>query len=338
MLFRRPLTAALSGLALTIAATGPSQADDPLRVVTSFSILADMAKEIGGDAVEVTSLVGPGGDAHVFEPTPSDAKTMMGADILVINGLDFEGWLPRLVAAAEFSGTEIVASRGVTPRAWDAGEGDHDAETDADHDDHAHDDDHDHDPDHDGHDEAAHGDHHHGDFDPHAWQNLANGVIYAQNIAEALEAADPDNAALYRQRAEDYVARIEALDAEVRAAIEALPEDRRKVVTSHEAFGYFEDAYGITFLAPEGLSTDGEVSAAEIAAIISEIRAEDIGAFFIENIADNRVLEQIARETGASIGGSLFSDALSGPDGEAPTYLGMFRHNAETLTTALAAD
>lgn len=327
MLNRRTLLGAAAGVALHALSPYGALAAEPLKVVASFSILGDMVEEIGGEHVAVTTLVGPDGDAHVYEPTPADATSLAAADVLVVNGLDFETWLPRLIAASGFDGAEVVATTGVTPRAFeDHDEDDHDHEASEGGDDH----------DHDGHDhDHIAGHHHHGAYDPHAWQDLANGAVYARNIATALAAADPDNAAAYEANAAAYVASLEALDARVKAAFAAIPAERRKVVTSHDAFGYFGDAYGIAFIAPTGVSTEAEASAADVARIIDQIRAEDITAVFVENITNTRLIDQIAVETGATVGGGLFSDALSGPDGPAPTYLRMFEWNTGQLTKAL---
>lgn len=332
MLNRRTLLGAAAGVALYALSPLGAVAAEPLRVVASFSILGDMVQEIGKDHVAVTTLVGPDGDAHVYEPTPADAASIAAADLLVVNGLDFETWLPRLVAASGFNGAEVVATAGITPRAFeDHDEDDHDEAADG------HDDDHDHDEvaadDHD-HEEGGH-DHHHRSNDPHAWQSLANGVIYARNIATALAKADPDNAAAYEANAAAYIASLEALDAEVKAAFAAIPAERRKVVTSHDAFGYFGAAYGIEFIAPTGISTEAEASAADVARIIDQIKAEHIMAVFVENIANTKLIDQIASETDATVGGELYSDALSGPDGPAPTYVKMFEWNADQLTKAL---
>jgi zinc/manganese transport system substrate-binding protein len=327
MLNRRTLLGAVAGVALYALSPFGTLAAEPPKVVASFSILGDMVQEIGKEHVSVTTLVGPDGDAHVYEPTPADASNIAAADVLVVNGLDFETWLPRLVEASGFEGAEVVASTGVTPRAFeDDDEDDHDHEADADN--------HDHDEVAEDHDHEE-GHHHHGSNDPHAWQSLANGVIYARNIATALAAADPDNAAAYQANAAAYVAALEALDAEVKAAFAAIPAERRKVVTSHDAFGYFGAAYGVEFIAPTGISTEAEASAADVARIIDQIKAEHITAVFVENITNTKLIDQIAAETGATVGGELFSDALSGPDGPAPTYLKMFEWNTEQLTKAL---
>ena len=249
-----------------------------------------------------------------------------------MNGIAFEGWIDRLVEASDFDGTQIVATAGITPIAF---EDDHDDYDGHDHDAYAEGDhEHDHD-DHDHHDEAGHEGHDHGAFDPHAWQSLPNAIVYIDNIAAALAQADPANAAtFYRNRAE-FVAEIEALDAEIRATLEALPANRRTIVTSHDAFGYFAEEYGLTFLAPQGVSTEAEASARDVAELITQIRDQSIGAVFVESISDSRLLEQIASETDATIGGTLYSDALSGSDGPAATYLDMMRHNLAMLTDAL---
>ncbi|WP_279478966.1 metal ABC transporter substrate-binding protein [Aureimonas sp. SK2] len=322
MIHRRHLLGLAAGAAALLSLTG-AQAQEPLPVVASFSILADMTGRIGGDHVAVSTLVGPGGDAHVFEPTPADARTLGKAKLLVTNGLGFEGWLPRLVSTSGFKGETVEAATGVTPIPFEEGEHDEHAA----HDDHAHEGH--------AHESHDHGGHDHGPSDPHAWQDLANGRIYARNITDALKAADPANAADYERNGEAYIAEMEALDGQVRQQLGAIPAAQRKVVTSHDAFGYFGKAYGIQFIAPNGVSTESEASAADVARIIDQIRAEKIPAVFVENISDPRLVERIAAETGARIGGSLFSDSLSEPGGPAPTYLDMVRHNVSQLVEAL---
>ena len=314
---------AVSAIAL-LSAPGLAAAE-PIKVVASFSILADMTREIGGEAVEVQPLVGPDGDAHVFQPSPAHTRKLADADLVVMNGLGFEGWMPRLVEASGYAGKTVVASTGVVELKSEE------------HDEHEHEHGHAHDHDHDhGHEDAAsHEGHDHGPIDPHAWQDLSNGVVYARNIADGLAEADPANAEGYRQRAAAYVAEMQALDAEVKAELATIPQDRRKVVTSHDAFGYFARAYGVEFIAPEGVSTESEASAADVAAIISQIRAEGITGVFVESITNSRLIEQIARETDAHVGGTLYSDALSDASGPAPTYLDMFRNNTRKILDAL---
>lgn len=342
---RSCLVSSAAFTALSFAAPVASWADEPLPVVATFSVLGDMVARIGGEHIALTTLVGPDGDAHVYQPTPSAARDVAGAEVLVINGLEFEGWLERLAEAADFDGTLVVATTGITPLAFDEHD-DHDDEHD-DHDDHGDDhaedkdhDDHgdehaedDHDDDHDDHDD--HAGHDHGTFDPHAWHSLENAVIYANNIAAGLAQVDPEHAADYFTNRAAFVAELEALNTEVSAMMAALPEDKRTIVTSHDAFGYFADAYDLTFEAPQGLSTESEASAADVAALIEQIRDEGISAVFVESVTDNRLMEQIANETGAKIGGTLYTGALSAADGPASTYLDMIRHNATALSQAL---
>lgn len=296
---KRRIFLAFSSL-LAFAAASPAWSSEKLKVVASFSILADMVREVGGDHIEVTALVGPDGDAHAFDPSPADAKALAEAKLFVINGLGFEPWQKKLVEASSFLGPVVVASEGVAVRHIENGDEHHS------HEDH----------------EA---------FDPHAWQDLKNGIVYVKNIAAALAKADPAHAKDHEQRAQIYAAKLEALDASIRGRLAEIPEAKRKVITSHDAFGYFSAAYGVSFLAPEGLSTEAEPSAGEMARLITQIREQGIKAFFVENISDPRVIEMIASETGAAPGGSLYSDALSPPNGPAATYVAMFENNARLL-------
>jgi zinc/manganese transport system substrate-binding protein len=326
MITRRFLLASAAALGFT----APAFAEDKLKVVSTFSILSDIVANVGGDRVEVISLVGPDGDAHVYQPSPADAEAVAGASVIVANGLGFEGWMDRLVEASGTKAAIITASAGIKPIAFGEDAHGH-AEGEHDHD-HAEGEGHDHDH---AKEEAGHDDHDHGAFDPHAWQSVTNAALYVGNIERGLAAADPAGAETYKANAAAYLAELDALDAEIRAAVAALPEDRRTIVTSHDAFGYFAADYDLTFVAPQGVSTEAEASAQDVAALITQIKGEDIGAVFVENIADPRLLDQIASETGAAIGGTLYSDALSGPDGPAATYLTMMRHNLGQLTQAL---
>lgn len=348
---RALLHSATALVALSIAAPVAAQ-NGPTPVVATFSILGDMVERIGGDHVLVTTLVGRNGDAHVYQPTPAAARAVSDAEVLFVNGLEFEGWLDRLIDASDFDGTRVVATTGVDAIAYEEGEGHdhhHDGEEHAE-DDHEHEGhehaagEHDHDGEKHASNEHAHENeehaghhHHHGAYDPHAWQSLDAAVIYVDNITAALAQADPENAGDYYANRSDYVAEIEALDAEISEMIAGLPEDRRSVVTSHDAFQYFARDYGLIFLAPQGLSTESEASAQDVARLIKQMREENISAVFVENITDSRLLEQIARETGATIGGTLYPGALSAEDGPAATYLDMMRHNATTLTQALGS-
>jgi zinc/manganese transport system substrate-binding protein len=324
-------------MALLLGLPAGAHAADKIKAVASFSILGDMVKQVGGDRVEVTTLVGADGDAHVYEPTPADAKNLVASNILFVNGLGFEGWMDRLEKSSGFKGPVVVASKGVSPRTMVEAEGHHHGEE------HAKDEDHDHEEhakgeDHD-HDEHTKGEDHEEEevTDPHAWQSLANGKIYVANIRDGLIAADPDGKATYEANAAAYLDAINTEEAAVKDTLGKLPKDRRRIITSHDAFGYFGAAYGLEVVAPEGVSTESEASAKDVAKIIRQIKAEKIPAVFVENITDHRLLDQIARETGAKIGGTLYTDALSEPDGPAPTYLGMFRHNTEVLSQALSS-
>ncbi|WP_187970887.1 zinc ABC transporter substrate-binding protein AztC [Aquibium microcysteis] len=300
-------------LAVAIAATAlPAQAGERLDVVASFSIIGDFAREVGGDRVAVTTLVGPDSDAHVYEPRPADATALARADVVLVNGLMFEGFMQRLVEASGTAAAVAVLSDGADIL---------------------------HDP---------NGGHYHysggkavfhaAPDDPHAWQSVANARTYVGNVARAFCAADAAGCANYMSNAAAYVERLDALDREIRQAIEALPQDRRVAVVAHNAFRYFERDFGVAFLSPQGVSTESEASAADVASLIRDIREKRAAAVFAENIADSRLVERIADEAGLSIGGTLYSDALSPAGGPAPDYVGMMRHNVRTLASTLAAD
>lgn len=293
--------------ALTTLGPIATQAQDRIPVVATFSILGDFVREIGGDRIVLTVLVGPNGDAHVYTPTPADARRINQARLIVTNGLKFEGWITRLIRSSGTRAAVIEAAKGAATIVVD--------ETSPAHD---------------------HGDHSHaGDTDPHAWQSVANAKIYAANIRDALIAIDPAGDALYRANNLAYLAKLDVLDADIRDLVSAIPPERRKIVTSHDAFGYFGHAYGLKFLAPQGISTQAEVSAAGVARLIQQIRRDRIAAVFLENMSDARLAKRIAADTGATVGGTLYADALSGPDGPAGTYIAMMRHNARTIADAL---
>jgi len=283
--------------ALTLCLPLTLQAADKPQVVTSFSILADLTRAVGGEHIALSNLVGADADAHVFEPSPREARRLLEADLVIANGLGFEPWLERLLAGGEARGRRIDASAGVRPLLLDA-------------------------------DGARLP-------DPHAWQSLDNAGIYVRNIARALSELDPGHAAIYGERRDAYLARLSALRQEVAERLAGLPADRRKVVTSHDAFGYLAQATPLQFIAPQGVSGADEPSAAEVAALIRQLRSEGVRAVFVENIRDPRLVEQIAAEAGARVGGTLYSDALAS-EGPASSYLGMYRYNLEQLLKALA--
>lgn len=271
----------------------PLHAAERINVVASFSILGDFVRNVGGDRINLTTLVGPDSDVHVYTPAPADAKRIADAKLVIVNGFGLEGWLPRLVQSAGSKATVVTASAGITPLKSGAA------------------------------------------VDPHAWQSVPNAKIYVTDIAKALAAAAPDDADFFRAQEKAYLEKLETLDREVREAVAKIPPERRKVISTHDAFGYFSAEYGIQFIAPLGVSTETEPSARDIAAIIGQIKAQKTPAVFLENISDDRLIRRIAAETGARIGGTLISDGLTVEKGPAPTYIDMVRHNIKALTSAL---
>jgi zinc/manganese transport system substrate-binding protein len=290
-------------VALAVLAGAPASAQDKLPVVATFSILGDFVRNVGGDRVALEVLVGPNGDAHVYSPSPADAKKLAAAKAVFTNGLRLEGWIDRLVKAAGSRATVVIATKGIAP--IEAVE------------------------------RAGHK-HEHGP-DPHAWQSVANAKIYVANVRDGLIAVDAAGRDTYEKNARDYLARLDALEAEVKAQVARIAPERRRIITSHDAFGYFRAAYGVAFIAPQGVSTDAEASAKDVAKIIRQIRTQKIPAVFLENISDPRLLQRIADETGARIGGTLYSDALSDDKGPAASYIDMMRHNVKELAAALTS-
>ncbi len=314
---------ASAGTAFAQDASAPKSVDAPgpstrsaIPVVATFSILADLVAQVGGDAVAVTSLVPPGGDVHVFRPGPNHAKQIAAAALVVANGLDFEGWMARLVRSSGYRGPVAVASAGIEPLTLAGG--------------HAHGaDDHDHGRDH---GQAKGGLR---AVDPHAWQSVPNARRYVSNIADALCSARVEACPVFRENAARYSATLAQLDREIRDTLAAVPPERRKVVTSHAAFGYFAREYGVRFLAPVGASTDAEPSAAAVSRLIRLIRAEGVRAYFVEGLSDARLLARIRDETGGAEAGRLYADSLSAADGPAATYEAMMRFNARAIRAAL---
>jgi len=303
----------IAGFVALVISGGVSEAAGApkVKVVASFSILGDLVQQVGGDRVTVTTLVGPNGDAHVYQPTPAAAKAVGAAHLVVVNGLGFEGWMERLIKTSGFQGPVVVASQGVQPREMSP-------------------------QDKEPHGSGSH--HHHHQIDPHAWQSLSNVAIYVNNIARGLAAVDPPGAAAYQANAAAYQAKLQELDHWAQAEFAAIPPEKRRMITSHDALGYFGAAYGLTIIAALGVNTESEAAAGEIAKIIRLIRAEKISAVFLENVTDPRLMQQIARESGAALGGSLYSDALSEPSGPAPTFIDMFKHNLTQIVAAMRCD
>lgn len=297
-----------AGAALVLAqALQPSAmaADGPVPVVATFSVLADIALQVGGPAVQVSSLVAAGNDVHVFQPGPNHARTLAGARLVISNGLGFEGWIDRLVRSSGYRGPVVVASHGITPLPVDG---------------------HDH-----GRKSPAAGE------DPHAWQSVPNMKRYVENVTAGLCGVAASACDVFRANAARYSAMLDELDREIRTTLAVIPPAQRKVITSHDAFGYYAHEYQVRFLAPVGISTESEPSAASVGRLIRQIRKEKVGAFFVEGLSDPRLIERIREETGGARPGTLYSDGLSAPDGPASTYQAMMRYNTRAITAALSA-
>ncbi|MDR6676382.1 metal ABC transporter substrate-binding protein [Pseudomonas oryzihabitans] len=295
------------GAALLLAIAGQAQAAEPIKAVATFTVIADVVKQVGGDHVQVTSLVGPNGDPHAYEPTPADAQALKQADVVFMSGLHMEGWMDRLIKASGQARPPVILSEGIKTREM--------AEDEDGHDDH---------------------DHEHG-VDPHVWNNPLNVVVYTRNVVKALSQIDPADAAVYKANGDRYIAKLEALDRYAREQIAQVPKARRKVLTSHDAFGYFGDAYGVQFISPLGISTEAEASAQDVGKLIRQIKKEHVTTYFFENSNDPRLVQQIAKASGAQPGGELYVEALSPANGPAPTYADMFRYNVDTLVKAMKA-
>ncbi|MBX8486592.1 metal ABC transporter substrate-binding protein [Pseudomonas cichorii] len=283
--------------ALVLSAFASLAQAKPLEAVASFTVIADMVSNVGGERVHVTSLIGPNGDPHVYEPTPRDAQALKSADLTFVNGLHLEGWMDRLIKASGYKGQPVVVSDGIKTRYMSE-----DGKLIT---------------------------------DPHAWNSATNGVIYVRNIIAALKKADPEGASVYEANGQRYIVQLQELDLYARDQVQSVPESKRKILTSHDAFGYFGDAYGVTFLSPLGFSTESEASAADVAKLIRQIKSEHVTAYFFENSGDPRLVKQIADASGAQPGGELYVEALSPADGPAASYAQMFRYNVDKLTAAM---
>jgi zinc/manganese transport system substrate-binding protein len=291
---------ALSVLAASGLLTAHANAAEAIPVVASFSILGDLVQVVGGDRVNVTTLAGPDADAHEFTPSPAHAKAVLGARLLVVNGLSFEPWAQKLAKSAGYKGETVVASKGVKSRNM-----------------------------------AAEAGHAHAETDPHAWQNPQNVVLYVNNIAAGLTKVDPSGSATYKANAEAYAKQLKDFDAQAKSQLDAFAPAKRKVITSHDAFGYLAARYGLTMLAPEGVSTDSEPSAKHVAELIRQIKREKIKAVFVENMSNPKLIDQLSKDAGVSVGATLYSDALSDANGPAPTYLKMMTHNLTQLLAGM---
>lgn len=309
--------AVMSFLLIALLTTSNALAENKIKAVTSFSILADFVKNVGGDHVDIITLVGPDMDAHIYEPTPLDAKNIKNADVVFINGLNLEGFMIRLIKASGSNAPVIVTTEGITP-----------LKSEEDHaDEHVHDHAHEHAHEHEG--------HHHGSEDPHAWQSIKNAQIYINNIAAGLCKVNANNCVEFEKNANDYNKKLQQLDVAMKAKINVIVPEKRKIITSHDAFGYFAHEYHFTILAPEGVSTESEATAADVAKLITQVKSDKASAIFVENISNPQIINQISRETGLKVGGSLYSDALSKTTGPASTYIDMMNHNVTTIVNAI---
>lgn len=296
----------LLALSLSVSFAVPAWAADPLPVLTSFSILADITQQVGGERVTVSSLVGPNQDAHVYQPSPQDVKKLLASRVFVVNGLGFEGWIQRLTQSSQYRGQTVVASEKIKPLAVKTSHG---------------------------HDHGHRHDHGKG-VDPHAWHNPQHVIQYGHTIAQALAKADPAGASYYQQRAQQFEQQLRQLDQSIEQQFATIPVAQRKVITSHDAFSYLGQRYQIRFIAPQGMSTESEASAASVAKLVKQIRQEKVKALFVENMADQRLLQQISQETNVKVGGKLYSDALSA-GAPAGSYIELMQYNAKNLASAL---
>ncbi|MCZ2158034.1 zinc ABC transporter substrate-binding protein [Bartonella sp. 220] len=282
-----------------------ASAHNKINVVVSFSILADLVKNVGGDHISMTTLIGPNANTHTYEPTPHDAKILRNAHIIFINGLHLEGFINRLITASDTKARLVEVSNNISSLEIKNQE------------------------------QSAQQHHHHNDIDPHAWQTIPNVEIYIKNIATAFCKIDQQSCASYRKNSEIYIKKLKATQKILKTKIATIPKDKRVIITSHDAFGYFAQEYGFIILAPQGASTEAEATAADVAKLIKQIKANKAAALFVENISNPRLIKQISKETGLKIGGTLYSDALSDENGPAATYLDMMEHNVNTIIDAI---
>ncbi len=282
---------------LTLFFVTPTIANaNKIKVVASFSILADMVKEVAGDKVEIKTLVGINGDPHAFEPTPADVKSISNADLIIVNGLNFEVWIPRLIEVSGYKGLLVVATNGITTL----------LSQDKNY-----------------------------PIDPHAWQSLPNGKIYIKNICDGLIKADPSNAKIYLANANAYKKKLDNLDRWARQKIAPIPAQKRKAITSHNAFQYLAQTYKIELIAPLGLNTVSDTNAGVMADLINQIRTKKVRLVFIENRFDPRLIKQLEYDGNAYLGGTLYADSLSSAGGPAANYLEMFKNNVAVLTEGM---
>lgn len=273
-----------------------SHSQNKIKVVSSASIFQDMAKNIGGDKITSESIVPVGGDPHTYTPKPSDVELVSSADLILINGLTFEGWITELIENSGTKAKVVLITEGIEP---------------------------------------IKSLNYHNASDPHAWMNAQNGLKYAYNISAGLAAVDPDNALYYADNGSKYSAEIKKVDSYIKQQIATIPEAQRILITSHDAFQYYGRAYDITLNAIMGISTESEAQSKDVQRVVNAIKVNKVPAVFIESTINPKMLQQIASDTGVKIGGELYADSIGEEDSEAPTYLKMLTHNTDVIVNAL---
>ncbi|WP_074380949.1 metal ABC transporter solute-binding protein, Zn/Mn family [Bartonella doshiae] len=295
----------LGTLLLLLLSSFSASAHNKIRVVASFSILADLVKNVGGDSISISTFVGPNASIHIYEPTPRDVQALKNAHIIFINGLHLEGFIDRLITASGTKALLVEVSANIPPLNIQ----------------------------HQKHSAQEHN--HYSDIDPHAWQTIPNVEIYVKNIATAFCKIDQQSCVKYNRNSSAYIQKLKIAQETLKTKIATIPKDKRVIITSHDAFSYFAKEYGFTMLAPQSASTETEATAADVAKLIKQIKTNKAAALFVENISNPRLIKQISRETGLKIGGTLYSDALSNENGPAATYLDMMEHNIKTIIDAI---
>ena len=265
-------------------------------VVASASIFADMTAVIGGDLIEVRSIVPIGGDPHIYEPTPGDVQLVSRADLVLINGLTFEGWMNELIDNSGTRAETVTITAGISTIASEE---------------------------------------YVNSSDPHAWMTAKNGMTYVRNIRAALQRLDPDNADVYAFNAGIYLQQLADVDQAIFRAIDSIPAAQRILITSHDAFRYYGRYYGIRVEAALGTSTDAQVQTDDVNRLTRIIRESGVPAIFVESTINPKLIRQLATDNGVIIGGELLADSLAEPDEPGGTYLGMLTTNTATIVRAL---
>ncbi|WP_323811281.1 metal ABC transporter substrate-binding protein [Yoonia sp. 67-2] len=285
------------GVTAAVIATSAQAQDDRFKAVTTFTVIADMARNVAGDAAVVESITRPGAEIHGYQPTPRDIIGAQDADLILWNGLNLESWFAQFFENLSDVPSAIVTD-GITPVSITSGQYD-------------------------------------GQPNPHAWMGLDNALIYVDNIRDAFVTHDPENAEIYTANAESYKQEIIATIAPLRDAVQAVPEDERWLVTCEGAFTYLANDFGMKELYLWPINADSQGTPQQVRQVIDTVRENDIPVVFCESTVSQAPAEQVARETGAAYGGMLYVDSLTEPDGEVPTYLDLLRVTAETIVRGL---